>query len=65
MGTIGRTIETRILGTMKINPNLTYNQALARVLKSEGVIISLSSITSGSDFSRSDRANQSAEPPGH
>ncbi len=63
MGTLGRTIEQRALGTMKINPNLSYNEALQMVLRSEGVIIALSLSTPDDDVPRSVEAKQSDKPP--
>ena len=35
-----RNLESRILSTLKLNPHMTYNDALQAVLKSIGVCLS-------------------------
>ena len=58
MSQLGRTIEHRVLSTLKLNPNLTYSQALNQVLRSEGVLITLPSKTVSERLERSAVAKQ-------
>ena len=64
MGRVGRILENRIISTLRINPNLTYNHALLLVLRSEGVIHTTSSITVSNRNERSALAVQSNYPTG-
>ena len=61
---VRRILENRIMSTLKINPNLSYNQALEMVLRSEGVILTTSSITVSNRNQRSALAMQSNYPMG-
>ena len=62
MSQLGRTIEHRVLSTLKLNPDLTYSQALNQVLRSEGVLVTLPLKTARVRLGRSVVAKQRDEP---
>ena len=62
MSYLGRALEHRVLATLKLNPNLTYSQALNQVLRSEGILVTLPSKTVSERLGRSAMAKQRIEP---
>ncbi len=48
-----RTLENRILAAMKLDPSLTYERALGRVLQTMGLLLKESSITVDGDLNSS------------
>ncbi len=62
MSQLGRTIEHRVLSTLKLNPDMTYSQALHYVLRSEGVFVTLPLKTALGPLQRSAVAKQRIEP---
>jgi len=59
MSSLGWMIENRIKNTLKVNPNLTYMDALFLVLTTEGVLLTKPSLTSLVQEQRSEMVKQS------
>ena len=59
MSSLGWILENRIKNTLKINPNLTYMDALFLVLMTEGVLLTKPSLTSLVQEQRSEMVKQS------
>ncbi len=60
MSYIGQALERRVISTLKINPTMTYNEAIESVLQSEGLILATESKTVITRMQRSAMAKQSA-----
>ena len=58
-----RTLENRILATMKLDPSLTYERALGRVLHTMGLLLTESSITVDGNLNSS-RTDHTSLPQG-
>jgi hypothetical protein len=56
------TLESRIISTLKMNPDLTWTEASDLTLRSIGVLASLPSRTASKHLQRSAMAKQSLEP---
>ena len=60
MSYIGNALIRRVENTMKINSKLSYMEALSVVLRTEGIIDTISSSTSFVEMQRSEMVKQSA-----
>ena len=62
MSYIGKGLENRITNTLKLNPHMTYMDAVFVVLRSEGIFETIPSLTRYAERQRSEKVNQRSVP---